>query len=266
MDETSDLPKDAVAHYDQFFGPFYFEPYAIAVAQRIKSGHLSVVLEIASGTGRVTRPLRENLPASATLFASDIDENMLTFAKKKLAHLDIMWQHIDAQQIPFPDNSIDVVVCCFGYMFVPDKAKAFAEAYRVLKPGGQLLFTTWDKLEYNGASYTSRMLAMKYFGEPMPKAADLATSMSDEAPIKKLLYHAGFTTVSVEKLQLYGMMATAREAANGLVSGAIYEEIQKRNPAVIHEIKSKLENELANKFGAAPMVAPISALMCEAWK
>ena len=156
---SADFSGDTAAHYDRFFGPLFFEPYAIEVVKRIEPASLSVVLEIAAGTGRVTRHIRECIPASAKLIASDISEDMLGEAKKKLNHLHIEWKKIDAQQLPFSDNSIDLVVCCFGYMFVPDKPKAFAEAYRVLRPGGMFLFTTWDKLEQNAASYIYRSIA-----------------------------------------------------------------------------------------------------------
>ncbi len=258
--------NDTATHYDHFFGPLYFEPYAIEVAKRIDPAPVSIALEIAAGTGRVTRHIRERIPTSAKLIASDISEDMLTVAKKKLSHLAIDWQHIDAQQLPFGDNSIDLVVCCFAYMFVPDKPKAFAEAYRILKPGGQFLFTTWDKLENNGASYISRSIAMKYLEEPLPESSNLATSMSDEAMITPLLQHAGFSKISIEKLGLSGSCATAKEAANGLAAGELYEQINKRNPAWIDEIKMKVEKELAEKFGDAPMTAPISALITQAWK
>jgi ubiquinone/menaquinone biosynthesis C-methylase UbiE len=228
---------------------------------------VSIVLEIAAGTGRVTRHIREHIPSSAKLIASDISEDMLTVAKKKLSHLNIDWQKIDAQQLPFSDNSIDLVVCCFGYMFVPDKPKAFAEVYRVLKPGGLFLFTTWDKLEKNAASYTARSIAMKYLKEPLPESHNTATSMNDEATIALLLQDAGFVKVSIEKVELFSVSPTAKEAANGLVeSGPIYEEIKKSNPACIDEIKIKVEEELTEKFGAAPMIAPISAVISQVWK
>src|SRR6188768_2609617 len=134
---SADFSGDIATHYDHFLGPLFFEPYAIEVAKRIDPVGVSIVLEIAAGTGRVTRHIRERIHPSAKLIASDISKDMLAVAKKKLSHIDIDWQNIDAQQLPFSDNSIDLVVCCFGYMFVPDKPKAFAEVYRVLKPGGQ---------------------------------------------------------------------------------------------------------------------------------
>ena len=264
---STDLPGKAAIHYDQFLGPLYFEPYAIEVAKRIDSLQVSTVLEIAAGTGRVTRHIRERIPPPAKLIASDISEDMLAVAKQKLNHLNIEWQNIDAQQLPFDDNSIDLVVCCFGYMFVPDKPKAFAEAYRVLKPGGLFLFTTWDKLENNAASYTSRSIAEKYLEAPLPDSYNLATSMSDETAITSLLQDAGFAKISIEKVALLFLCPTAKEAAYGFVEGgAIYEEIKRRNPAWIDEIKIQLEKELAEKFGAAPMVAPMSAVISQAWK
>jgi SAM-dependent methyltransferase len=259
-------PKIAL-HYDEFLGPIFFEPYAIEVADRIDPSSVSVALEIAAGTGRVTRHIRNRIPASAKLIASDISENMLTVAKEKLAGLDIDWQNIDAEQLPFDDDSIDLVVCCFGYMFVPDKIKAFAEAYRVLRPGGMFLITTWDKLESNGASYAGRLEAMKYFEGPLPESYNLASSMNDESAIRKLLAGAGFSKISVEKVQKNSICATAHEAATGLVqSGQIFQEIKKRNAAWIEEIKINVEKVLAEKYGAAPMIAPMSAVVGQAWK
>ena len=264
---SPNLQGEAATHYDQFFGPLFFEPYAIEVVKRIDPVPASIILEIAAGTGRVTRHIRERIPRSAKLIASDISEEMLAVAKKKLSHLDIDWQNIDAQQLPFSDNSIDLVVCCFGYMFVPHKPKAFAEVYRVLKPGGAFLFTTWDKLENNAASYTSRNIAKKYFEGPLPESYNLATSMNDEAEITSLLRDVEFGKISVEQVKLFSVSPSAKEAANGFVEGGgIYEEIKKRNPDSIAEIKIKVEKELTEKFGAAPMIAPISAIISQAWK
>src|SRR5687768_5655282 len=92
-----DTPLQREIHYDEFFGPLFFEPYAIEVARQIAGFPASMVVEIAAGTGRVTRHIREKIPKTAKLIASDFSDDMLTVAKSKLGHLDIDWQNIDAQ-------------------------------------------------------------------------------------------------------------------------------------------------------------------------
>ena len=61
----------------------------------------------------------------------------------------VEWRQADAMQLPFEDAEFDAVVCQFGAMFFPDKAKAFAEARRVLRPGGVFLFNVWDRIDEN---------------------------------------------------------------------------------------------------------------------
>lgn len=264
---SKDSAKDNAMHYDEFYGPMFFEPFAVEVAKRIDPPSVNVALELAAGTGRVARHIRQRIPASAKLIASDIDEDMLSAAKEKLIDFDIDWQHIDAQQIPLADNSVDLIVCCFAYMFVPDKSKAFAEVYRVLKPGGMFLFTTWDTLESNAASYTYLSAAKKYLDGILPESTYVATSMNDEADIRPLLNDAGFSKISIEKVSKSSVCSTANEAAKGLVhSGPVIEKIRKLNPALVDELMIDVENELSEKFGAAPMIAPISAVVCQAWK
>ena len=254
-------------HYEQYLGPMFFEPYAIEVSKRINPSSVHLALEIASGTGRVTRHLRECIPATSKLVASDISQDMLSVAKEKLRNFDIDWQIIDAQQLPFNDNSIDLVVCCFGYMFVADKPKAFAEAYRVLGPGGMLLFTTWDKLELNAASHAYRKAAKKYLEDPLPESYNLPFSMNNKNVISSILQKVGFSKIAIERVNKFSISQTAKEAVNGLAQGgSIYNEIMKRNPAGIEEIKATVEKELAEKFGEAPMIAPMSAVISQAWK
>ena len=254
-------------HYDQYQGPMFFEPYAIDVSNRIDISSVHIALEIACGTGRVTRHLRKVIPSTAKLIASDISPDMLAVAKEKLKGLDVDWRIIDAHELPFGENTVDLVVCCFGYMFVPDKSKAFAEAYRVLKPGGMFLFTTWDKLENNAASFVHRKIAKAYLEDPLPASYNLAFSMNDEMMIRNLLHDAGFSKIAIEMVNKISVCPTAKEAAEGLVQGGpLYDEIMKRNSAWIDEIKIKVETELAEKFGKAPVAAPMTALVTQAWK
>jgi len=260
---SGSIPK----HYEQYLGPLFFEPYAIEISKRINPSEVRFVLEIGCGTGRVTRHLRKVIPATAKLVASDISGDMLAVAKEKLKKANIDWQIIDAQQLPFDDNSIDVVVCCFGYMFVPDKPKAFAEAHRVLRPGGMLIFSTWDKLEFNEASYNYRKIVEEVLQVNLPASYNLPFSMNDHAEIKQMLLEAGFSKISIESVGKVSIGKTALKTADALAGGgSIYNEIMLQDSSLVKEIMSRLEKKLAEKFGASPMKAPMKAVISQAWK
>ena len=261
-----DFSGSVAANYDQYLGPMFFEDYAIEVASRIDPS-TKVALELSCGTGRVTKHIRQTLPASARLIASDISPYMLAVAKEKLNSSAIDWQIIDSQHLTFDDNSIDLVICCFGYMFVQDKSKAFKEAYRVLRPGGMLLISTWDKLEYNEASNVFRKTVKNYFGDSLPETYKLPFSMNDPTIIKEQLHNTGFTKINTDVVDKNSRCATAKEAAYGLVQGgSLFNEIIKRNPAWLEEITTAVENELKEKYGAAPMIAPMRAIISQAFK
>src|SRR5450432_665365 len=135
--------------YETLLVPLIFEPYAADLARRLASRTLSRVLEIAAGTGVVTRHLASSLPEHAAIVATDLNQPMLDMASGIGASRPVEWRRADAMQLPFGDGEFDAVVCQFGVMFFPDKPKAFSEARRVLAPGGTLLFNVWDRIEEN---------------------------------------------------------------------------------------------------------------------
>jgi hypothetical protein len=91
--------------------------------------------------------------------------------------------------------------------------------------------------------------------------------MHDPEIINAQLLGAGFSRVNLEVVEKNSVCPSAKEAAYGLVQGgSLYNEIMKRNPAWLGEISSIVESELAEKYGTAPMVAPMSAIICQAWK
>ena len=124
---------------------------------------VSRVLEIAAGTGALTRALASRLPATVSIVATDLNQSMLDQAEATGTSRAVIWRQADAMQLPFADREFDVVVCQFGVMFFPDKAKAFAEARRVLRDGGVFLFSVWDRIETNEfADDVTRALASMF--------------------------------------------------------------------------------------------------------
>jgi len=89
----------------------------------------------------VTRRLASGLHGDIAIVATDLNPAMLETAAAAGTSRPVQWRQADAMQLPFVSGMFDAVVCQFGVMFFPDKPRAFAEARRVLKPGGVLLIT-----------------------------------------------------------------------------------------------------------------------------
>ena len=172
--------------YESHLVPLIFEPYAIDLAKRLASRSPARVLEIAAGTGVVTRQLASVLAPGTAIVATDLNQPMLDLAAALGTARPVEWRQADAMQLPFEDGAFDAVVCQFGVMFFPDKAKAFAEAKRVLRPGGVYLFNVWDRIEENEfADIVTKSLAALFPERPAalhgPHAAWLPRSRDDRA-------------------------------------------------------------------------------------
>src|SRR6266700_3209784 len=150
VDTSANFSGSVPEYYDSCLGPAWFDAFAADLAQRLPAKPPGDVLEIACGTGLLTRHLRERLDGAPRLVATDLSAAMLDYARNKLSGSQgIEWREADAASLPFGDGEFGAVVCGFGVMFVPDKNAAFSEAYRVLKRGGILLFNVWDRIDEN---------------------------------------------------------------------------------------------------------------------
>ena len=149
--------------------------------------HPSRVLEIAAGTGVVTRQLATTLPPGVSIVATDLNQTMLDQAAAEGTARPVEWRQADALQLPFPDEFFDVVVCQFGVMFFPDKARAFAEARRVLRSGGQFIFNVWDRIDHNDfADTVTRALGTLFPDDPPRFLARVPHGYHDPSVIARI--------------------------------------------------------------------------------
>ena len=135
--------------YERHLVPLLFEPYAAEVARRLAGRQPVRILEVAAGTGVLTRALASLLAPGVHITATDLNQAMLDRAVTVGTSRPVEWRQADALALPFGDATHDAVVCQFGAMFFADKPAAFAEARRLLRPGGIFLFSVWDRLEEN---------------------------------------------------------------------------------------------------------------------
>ncbi|MES1202490.1 MAG: methyltransferase domain-containing protein [Pseudomonadota bacterium] len=260
--DLADFAGDVPSHYDHGLGPVLFAPYSRDMAERAKALAPKRVLELAGGTGLVSRALRDALPADAALTVTDLSEGMLAVAKRKFgADENVAFAQADAMALAFPDASFDLLVCQFGVMFFPDRRHAFAEARRVLSADGAYLFSTWGPMAANPYSEVAHEVGARFFPNDPPQFYRLPFSCSDPAPIDADARAGGFRRVEHAVVRFTQTLDDPGRFARGMVYGNPFiDEIKKRGGVDPEAVVQAVEEGLRARLGPS-LAMPLQALV-----
>jgi len=248
--------------YDTYLVPLIFQPYANDLAKRLAARPVERVLEVAAGTGVVTRALAEKLPERASIVATDLNQAMIDQAMAIGTKRPVEWRQADAMKLFFPDAAFDAVVCQFGVMFFPDRAQAFSEARRVLKPGGTFLFNAWDRIEENEfADVVTQALATVFPQDPPRFMARTPHGYHDTAVIARDLKQGGFAEpAQIETIAARSRAALASDPAVAYCQGTVFRsEIEARDKAGLAGATEVAAQAIARRFGPGPVDGKIQA-------
>jgi SAM-dependent methyltransferase len=247
--------------YDTYFVPLIFDQYAEDLVARLATRAPRNVLELAAGTGVVTRRLAASLARDATIVASDLNQPMLDHAARVGTARPVEWRQADAMQLPFTDASFDAVVCQFGVMFFPEKRRAFAEARRVLKPGGVFCFNVWGRIENNEwSAITTDALAEMFPQDPPRFIPRVPHGYHDREVVIGDLEAAGFTQPEFVTVTKRSHATSARIPAVALCQGSpLRNEIEARDPTGLEEATRRVEAAIAKRFGPGAVECKIEA-------
>ena len=252
--------------YDTHLVPLIFEPYARDLVDRTLALGPSRVLELAAGTGVVTRALAARLPAGVSIIATDLNQAMLDQARAVGTARPVEWRQADAMRLPVDEAAFeaafDTVICQFGVMFFPDKGRAFAEVHKVLRPGGTFLFNVWDRLSRNEFAETVNAALGALFPTDPPRFMDrVPHGYHDEATIARDVAAGGFAaTPRVETVPARSRATSARAAAIAFCQGTpLRNEIETRDAARLEEATNAAAEALARRFGHADIEGAIQA-------
>jgi SAM-dependent methyltransferase len=246
--------------YDDCLGPALFAPFARHVAGIAAALRPSSVLELAAGTGILTAELVCVLP-DARITATDLNAAMVSWGASHVPGP--AWQQADAQQLELADASFDLVVCQFGVMFFPDKSAAFAEAARVLAPGGKLLFTVWDAVETSDFPAAMVHSLASVLPEDSPDfIVRVPHGYCDADQIGADLQAGGLVVDALDRTVLRGR-STAQALANGFCRGTpLRFALQERGS--LEHLVATLEEQLIARLGTGPVDGDLAAFVVTA--
>jgi ubiquinone/menaquinone biosynthesis C-methylase UbiE len=248
--------------YDWYLVPLQFMPYAIISAEHAKAFGPRSVLELAAGTGIATQELARTLPPDVTITATDLNQPMIDLATTRLNIGRVVWRQADAMNLPFADDSFDLIVCQFGVMFFPDKQASFREALRVLRPGGTYLFVVWD--DWTKMPEAPLAVAAEVVGRLLGCAPESLVNPPyyDEEAIRADLHAANLQSIKIKRMARPAEASSAREAAVATVHGSLIGTVINGNhPSRLAEATDAVERAFREKFGDGKIHGTTHALV-----
>jgi ubiquinone/menaquinone biosynthesis C-methylase UbiE len=246
--------------YDTYLVPLIFEAYANDLAERTAALEPKTVLETAAGSGVVTRALASRLAPDASYTVTDLNQPMLDHAANRQGSDNrITWRQADALNLPFDDASFDAAICQFGVMFFPDRLAGYAEARRVLKPGGSFLFNVWDHIDANEfADVVTQAAAITFPEDPPRFLARTPHGYHDVDLIRDELGQAGFSQVSITTLEETSSAPSPRHPAIAYCQGTpLRNEIETRDASLLDHVTDRAAEAIAARFGNGPVAGKI---------
>jgi ubiquinone/menaquinone biosynthesis C-methylase UbiE len=255
--------------YDEFLVPLIFEFYATDLAARAAETPGTALLELAAGTGVCTRALAQTLPEGVFITATDLNQAMLDRAASRGAARIVHWRQADAMSLPFPPASFDTVVCQFGVMFLPDRAAAFAEARRVLRPHGRFIFSVWDRLDENDFAAETTAALTRVFPERPPRFLNrVPHGYNEKDVIRRDLRLGGFTRdLRIDTLAGRSRAKSPRIPAVAYCQGTpLRTEIETHGSRALAEATLQVERSIAARFGSGAVDGKMQAHIVAAMK
>ena len=256
IDEAARVWVDSMAAaYDRALVPAVFEPFAGRLAAQVAERRPEKVLEIAAGTGVLTRHLARLLPA-ATIVATDLNEAMVRFGAERVPQAE--WRAADAMSLPFDDGDFDVVVCQFGAMFFPDRIAGYAEARRVITADGALIFNVWAEVERHSYERAFVQALRRIFPDDPPTFLETVPhGYADRARIEADVRAAGFTDVAAETVEVSSDVTSVADLIVGYCEGTpVRGEIAARGD--LAELTPRIVAEVESILGPGPLTGTMA--------
>lgn len=185
--------------YERFYVPALLGALAPRLADAAGVATGDEVLDVACGTGIVSREAIRRVGAGGTVTGLDRNEGMLAVARRLEPR--VAWREGVAEALPFEAASFDAVVCQFGLMFFQDRTRALREMWRVLRPSGRLAVAVWGPIEDAPGYVALARLVRRRMDDAAAAEIDAPFALGDEKPLLSIFEDAGVRGVAVQTVQ-----------------------------------------------------------------
>ncbi|MGE0023305.1 MAG: methyltransferase domain-containing protein [Hyphomicrobium sp.] len=195
---SGQVKRTAAEVYEEFFVPALFLEWAPRMADAVGLSPGQTVLDVACGTGALTREAVKRVEPGGSVTGLDCNEGMLAVASGKAPN--IAWRLGQAESLPFADHAFDAVVSQFGLMFFADRIAAIKEMWRVLRPGGRLGVAVWGPLDHAPGYAAMTRLLQRLFGDRIANELRAPFALGDLETLCSLFTQCGLAQVEVRTL------------------------------------------------------------------
>jgi len=235
--------ENTAAAYDKLLAPAVLQEWThrVADAADIRPGQR--VLDVACGTGVLTRTAAARVGPGGSVVGLDINRGMLSVAARIAPEIE--WRQAAAESLPFEDRSFDAVISQFGLMFFTDREAALREMVRVLMPGGHLAVAVFDSLDNIPAYAAMAAVLERVVGKKTADALRFPFALGDTKKLASLFAAAGVPSAVITSHRGTGRFVSVRDMVLADVKGWFpFAEIkldERMIEAVITEAKAALE-------------------------
>lgn len=186
--------------YERYLVPAVFGPWAPILLDLASPMPGNRVLDLACGTGLVTRLAAERVGPTGRVMGLDISSAMLSLARSLPSPQGspIEWKEGDASSLPFPESSFDLVTCQLGLQFFPDRPRARREIRRVLAPNGRLALLVWRPIQYSPGYAAMATALERHAGPDAANWMRSPFSLGDAQELRNLLQSGGFVNTTLK--------------------------------------------------------------------
>ncbi len=231
--------------YERYAVPYVLGPWAPELVDLAALKRGDRVLDVACGTGVVTRLAAPQVGATGQVIGLDLNAGMLAVARAlpPPSGPPIVWIEGSATAVELPDKSIDVVLCQQGLQFFPDRLQALREMHRVLVPGGRALLSVWKSAgPYNTAvgdaleRYVDTGTATKYRANRMVPDADELHNLLGEAGFRDVHVRPSVKTIVLPSIEEFVLC----HLSSSPVAGAVAAMTESQRAALAGQVRAEL--------------------------